>query len=240
MKWLAVLSFLLLAGCHESTGLTLEDAGDVDTVDPLPDPRDVGWDPDVGVPDIPAEPPPEVRPEVEDDPDAPCTYPPGPYRYTRIGDTVGPASWPTSIRASEETYPLEHADFEVLYCDPDVESIVIFLATLSDSMCPARIREMVSMRDDLDIHKVKFIWILAWDGGPMTTPAMAEEYYSGHGVTFGWFTDDEDNTWEPYIFHNNPFGSGVPWLGVIDAETMQVFENNPHDVLDVVRELARD
>ena len=60
-----------------------------------------------------------------------CTYPSGPYAYTRIGDVVGPASWATAIQASGETFPSPTARFEDFHCDPDVDSIIIFLATQS-------------------------------------------------------------------------------------------------------------
>jgi hypothetical protein len=99
---------------------------------------------------------------------------------------------------------------------------------------------MVSNKSSFDTYGTKFIWILAWDGGTMPTPSMAQSFYTGHGVDFGWFTDDEDNSWEPYIFHNNPFGSGVPWLGVIDADDMTVHSTNPSDVVSVVSALATD
>jgi hypothetical protein len=98
----------------------------------------------------------------------------------------------------------------------------------------------VASKSSLDTYGAKVIWIMAWDGGTMPTPAMAESYYTGNGVDFGWFTDDEDNTWEPYIFHNNPFSSGVPWVGVIDADTMQVHSSNPSNVVSVVQTLAAD
>ena len=60
-----------------------------------------------------------------------CTYPSGPYAYTRIGDVVGPASWATAIQASGETFPSPTARFEDFHCDPGVDSIIIFLATQS-------------------------------------------------------------------------------------------------------------
>lgn len=78
--------------------------------------------------------PPDTTPDTTPDPGVDtsgCTYPAGPWAYTRIGDTVGPASWPSAIQASAETFPSPTADFEDFFCDPDVESIVIFLATQS-------------------------------------------------------------------------------------------------------------
>jgi hypothetical protein len=57
-----------------------------------------------------------------------CEYPTGPYGFNRVGDIVGPMTWPSAISGSEETLP---ADFEVLQCDESVQSIIVFLATSS-------------------------------------------------------------------------------------------------------------
>ena len=85
------------------------DATDVTVETPLPD----------------AEPDP-VEDPVEETPA--CDYPAGPYGFDRVGDIVGPMTWPSAISASEETLP---ADFEVLQCDESVQSIIVFLATSS-------------------------------------------------------------------------------------------------------------
>jgi hypothetical protein len=62
----------------------------------------------------------------------PCTdYPPGPYAFSRLGDTVGPATWPAMIKAPTETSSLAVADLQEFYCDPDVESVIVFIATIS-------------------------------------------------------------------------------------------------------------
>lgn len=96
--------------------------------DPVTDPgTDIGVDPgtDPGVD-------PGTDPGVDPGTDTSgCTYPSGPYAYTRIGDTVGPASWATAIQASGETFPSPTARFEDFHCDPGVDSIIIFLATQS-------------------------------------------------------------------------------------------------------------
>ena len=240
MKWMISLFFLLLAGCHESTGLTGYDARDVDHVDvwdPVtPDLWDAGEDRVVEPEDVPI----DRAPEAVDDPEPPCTYPPGPYSFDGVGFTVGPATWPACIKASGEEYPLEHADFEVFYCDPEVQSIAIFVATLSDPYCPPRIAELVSRSWHFETYGTKWIWLLAWDGGVIPTNAIAQSYFEDQGVTFGWFTDDADNSLGGYTFHNSPMLSGVPWIGVIDAKTMQVVASNPSDVFSVVQSLGTD
>jgi hypothetical protein len=104
------------------------DPGTDPGVDPGTDPGvDPGTDPGVDPGTDPG-----VDPGTDPGTDTgPCTYPAGPYAYTRIGDTVGPASWPTAIKASGETFPSATGDFNDLYCDPNVHSIVIFLSTRS-------------------------------------------------------------------------------------------------------------
>jgi hypothetical protein len=83
---------------------------------------------DTIVADTPGDVPPDT---VEEETVEPCEYPAGTYSFTREGDLVGPATWPSCIKASGETYPLDHADFEQFYCDPAVESIIVFAATVS-------------------------------------------------------------------------------------------------------------
>ena len=61
----------------------------------------------------------------------PCTYPTGTYAFNAVGDMPGPAHWPGSIKGATETSALEHADLNAFYCDPSVQSILVFLATLS-------------------------------------------------------------------------------------------------------------
>ena len=111
--------FLIIACDQEWTGETTTDVH-VDTVTPdVPD--------DSPVPDVPEDTAPEVEPDTGPD----CVYPEGPYGFNAVGDTVGPASWPSSIKGSEEVSELAQADFEAFYCDPDVQSIVVFVATTS-------------------------------------------------------------------------------------------------------------
>ena len=86
------------------------DVGDDTTVVP-----DV--DTDTGVPDTEPDP-------VEETPA--CEYPTGSYSFSRVGDLVGPMSWPSAVSGSDETSP---ADFEALYCDESVQSIFVLIST---------------------------------------------------------------------------------------------------------------
>jgi len=226
---LTLLTFAVSIGC--GSAIELEGASDADSaVDAAPDTASDGL--------IDAAP---DTSEVGDDPGPPCTYPPGPYRFDSVGDIVGPATWPSGIKASGESSWLDQADFEAFYCDPEVQSIGIFIATLSDPYCPPRIAELVSVTWLFETYGTKWIWLLAWDGGVVPTNAMARSYFEEQGVTFGWFTDDADNSLGAYTFNNNDMlGGGVPWIGVIDAKTMRVYASNPSDIFAIVESLGTD
>ena len=74
----------------------------------------------------------DVPPDTAGEPDVPCTgYPPGPYGFYSVGDVPGPASWPSSIKGSAETSLLAHADLQQFYCDTEVQSVLVFLVTMS-------------------------------------------------------------------------------------------------------------
>ena len=99
---------------------------------------------------------------------------------------------------------------------------------------------MVSHKSEFETYGAKWIWILVWDGGTEPTTLMASDYYTSNGVDFGWFTDDRDNTWQPYSFHNTAMAGTVPWIGIIDAKTMEVVADDPPDVFDLVVSLGTD
>lgn len=79
------------------------------------------------------------------------------------------------------------------------------------------------------------VWILA-DG----TPAQAQSFYEGHYVTFGWFINDADNSEGAYALAGTSMAPGVPWVGVIDATTMEVRYNNPLNLTAIVQGLGTD
>ncbi|MBW2261710.1 MAG: hypothetical protein JRG91_07020 [Deltaproteobacteria bacterium] len=99
---------------------------------------------------------------------------------------------------------------------------------------------MVALQSHFETYGTKMIWLLAWDGGTTPTNAMAQTFYESHGTSFGWYTDDRDNSVEAYLFHNSDMAGGVPWVGVIDAKTMRVAADNPSDVRSLVQSLGSD
>ena len=65
--------------------------------------------------------------DVTDDTDPSCTFPEGPYAFSAVGDTVAPMSWPDAFAGVDETL---EADLAVIRCDPSVNSIFVFIATM--------------------------------------------------------------------------------------------------------------
>jgi hypothetical protein len=92
------------------------------------------------------------------------------------------------------------------------------------------------MKDVFAEYGAKVVWVLA--GGSSATAAAS--WYEGQGVTFGWMTHDGDNTWQRNGLAATAMAPGVPWVGVIDADTMQVAYNNPMNYYSIAVSLAGD
>jgi hypothetical protein len=90
------------------------------------------------------------------------------------------------------------------------------------------------MKAHFELYGAKVIWVLS--GG--ASAAAAQSYYVGNGATFGWYTNDMDNTAGANIMAGNHMMSGVPWLGIVDAKNMQVMYNNPMTVYSIVQTLG--
>jgi len=139
----AVIALLALQGCMgvgvmgqpnagaEEEGAWTDDAG---VEAGAGDPDDDG-DADAGDPGEPEEPEEDAGPVEEDaEPDAdvsppvedaepPCTYPTGPYELG-VDQTVAPMRWPNAVALGETA---GDADFESLFCNPEVHSVFIFV-----------------------------------------------------------------------------------------------------------------
>ena len=86
------------------------------------------------------------------------------------------------------------------------------------------------------MYGAKWVWVLAG----ASSASQAASYYQDIGVDFGWFTHDLDNSMGANALAGTPMASGVPWIGVIDAKTMQVAYNNPYNVYGIVQSLGSD
>jgi len=188
--------------------------------------------PDTEEEDVAAEP----EPDLVEDTGPECVYPPPPHGFLALGDTVGPSMWPGSMKGAEEISDLEHADFEAFYCDPDVHSIVVFLASTTCPYCPARIVNTVGLQSHYDTYGAKFVWILV-DG---TSAADSLSYFGSHGADFGWFTSDEDNALGFKAIASTTLAEGVPWIFVIEPDTMELLYSNPGSLYSITRDMYND
>jgi hypothetical protein len=96
------------------------------------------------------------------------------------------------------------------------------------------------LQDHWETHGAKWIFIVQ-DAG---SASQADSYFNGHYVTFGWRTNDADNTEGSHMISYSGIYGGVPWTGVIDAETMELVYDEPDtsylDIVSIAVELASD
>ena len=53
-------------------------------------------------------------------------------------------------------------------------------------------------------------------------------------------TGDSDNSQGAYYLANTPMSDSVPWVGLIDAETMRVAYNNPISIEAITEAMGTD
>jgi len=74
--------------------------------------------------------------------------------------------------------------------------------------------------------------------------AEADTYVDSNGPTFGWRTNDADNTMGAGTISGSGIYGGVPWTGVIRTSDMQLMYDEPDtsylDIAAIAEELASD
>ena len=95
---------------------------------------------------------------------------------------------------------------------------------------------MSGLKAHYDEYGAKFLWVLC-DGA---NASQAYSYFNAFGADFGWFTSDEDNSLSEKLLAASPMVEGVPWVLVIDGESMELLYNNPTSVYSITRDLATD
>jgi hypothetical protein len=175
--------------------------------------------------------------DAEEDGDVPCLYPPEPHAF-EIDAVVPPFSWPEAILGDAET---GEADFESLHCDPAVNSIFMIFTGPRCPGCDERMAEILESESRWRSFGTKWIFIVQ-NADDM---AEADAYVTGKGITFGYRTNDADNTIAPYAILDteyvrpSPGVEVVPWVWAIRASDMvMVYDGYDEDVN--LKNLARD
>jgi hypothetical protein len=79
-------------------------------------------------------------------------------------------------------------------------------------------------------HGSKWIFVVA----DASSASAADAYINEYGVTFGWRTNDADNTQGSYSIAYSSIYGGYPWTGVIRASDMQlVYDESDTSYLDI-------
>jgi thiol-disulfide isomerase/thioredoxin len=165
-----------------------------------------------------------------------CLYPTGPYDFVEKGDIAGPMAWPSSIKGEEELMDLEHADLERFFCDPGIQSVVVFIAASWCPFCPDRADNIAGLKEHYDEYGAKLVWVL----GDADSSEDARDYFVRNDATYGWYTNDADNTLGANTISGSSMLLGVPWIFVIDAETMEIVSNGPTSVYSITMDLYED
>lgn len=169
----------------------------------------------------------DTLPEADLSEPVECSYPEGPYEFRRVGDIVGPMSWPSAIAGADETL---EADLEVIRCDPNVHSVFIQIATTWCPSCPSRMREIAGLADHWEANGAKWIFLVT----DVSDVADADSYVNRYSIDFGWRSNDADNALGAYTIANSPIFSAQPWTGVIRTSDMELLYDEPDDAyLDI-------
>jgi cysteine-rich repeat protein len=163
-------------------------------------------------------------------------YPAGPYAFARVGDTLAPMRWSAARTGIDEELA---AELRIIRCAPGVKSIFLMVVQTTCSVCPGRLREIAALRDQLQTYGAKFIFLVT----DASTSPMANNYIERYGVTFGWRSNDQDNSEGRFTIGEAT--AFVPWIAVVDATDMTIrYMESPStaqiDVEAVARTLAEE
>jgi hypothetical protein len=163
-----------------------------------------------------------------------CEYPPGPYGFFAEGDTVPQMAWPSSITGPDETVP---ADLSRIRCQPGVHTIFFQIVATYCPVCPTRMREIASLKDTWERYGAKWVFFV----GDIRGASLADAYVNRYGITFGWRTDDHDNTaGNGAVAGSSLVGGQIPWTAVVRASDMQFIEyERAPGTMDIVGLAAR-
>jgi cysteine-rich repeat protein len=140
-------------------------------------------------------------------------YPHGPYRFQAVGDTLAPMRWSAARSGIDEELA---ADVQAIRCAPGVHSLFLMVASTTCSVCPGRLREIAGLKSTWETNGAKWVFLVT-DAG---SPPMASGYIDRYGLTFGWRSNDMDNSEGAYAIAEAT--AVVPWIAVVRTSDMQV------------------
>ena len=131
------------------------------------------------------------------------------------------------------------ADLAGIRCGEGVNSIFIEVGATWCPACNARITEVGRMADHWRRNGAVWIFIIS----DVPSAAMADAHVSRQGASFGYRTNDADNSEGSMTVAEAPLFSTIPWTAAIRASDMQmVYEDSRthFDPATVAEELARE
>jgi hypothetical protein len=126
--------------------------------------------------------------------------------------------WSAAVAGRDETGA---ADLEDLYCDPAVHSVFVVIVATWCTACPERMSQIAGLRDTWERYGARFIFLVS----DASTASVASSYVDRYGITFGFRTNDADNSSGSGAITGSSIYSAVPWTGVIRTSDM-VFVTN--------------
>jgi hypothetical protein len=145
-------------------------------------------------------------------------------------------SWPSAVAGSDES---GRADLGAWHCDPEINSIMVQIVGTYCSVCPERMRMIAGLRDHWEATGVRWIFVV----NDVASAAQASAYVDRYGVSFGFRTNDADNSLGPGTIVNAPIYSAIPWTAVVRASDMVfLYSESSSGYLDlesIASELAR-
>jgi hypothetical protein len=144
-------------------------------------------------------------------------------------------SWSGAAVGVDDSGP---ADFAAWFCDPEVNSIFIQLASTWCTSCPERMAQIAELREHWETYGARWIFII----NDTTSGDAASAYVERYGITFGWRTGDTDNSEGPGTLGGSSLFAAVPWTGVIRRSDMTMVYDEPDtsylDIQAIAVELA--
>ncbi|MBI5490177.1 MAG: hypothetical protein HY905_22775 [Deltaproteobacteria bacterium] len=152
--------------------------------------------------------------DADADEAAECSpYPTGPYAFQRVGNILAPMVWDAARSGIDEALAASVASIR---CEPGIHSIFLMVLTEVCPVCPERLREINRLKDHWTATGAKWIFLVT----DSLSPVRASMYIERYGISFGWRSNDQDNSEGRYAIAQAT--EYVPWIAVVRTSDMQV------------------